>query len=64
MSLTAWVMKSIQRRSAAESDRAERRDGEVMLIVSSSRLIRMSLYRSFCCKRRELVDPTIYDFVP
>ena len=27
-------------------------------------LMRMSLYRSFCWRRRELVDPTIYDFVP
>ena len=35
-----------------------------MLIVMSSRLIKMSLYRSFCCNKREFVDPTIYDFVP
>lgn len=27
-------------------------------------LMRISLYRSFCCNRRELVDPTMYDLVP
>jgi len=36
-------MKSIQRRSATERARAERREGEEMLMVSSSRLMRMSL---------------------
>lgn len=57
-------MKSIQRRSAAERARDERREAEEMLMVSSSRLMRISLYRSFCWSRRELVEPTMYDFVP
>ena len=28
------------------------------LALSTHTLIRISLYRSFCCRRRELVDPT------
>jgi hypothetical protein len=57
-------MKSIHRRSATESVSAARKELEVMLIVELSRLMRMSLYRSFCCNSREFVEPTIYDFVP
>jgi hypothetical protein len=57
-------MKSIHRRSATESASAARKELEVMLIVELSRLMRMSLYRSFCCNSREFVEPTIYDFVP
>lgn len=60
VSVTVWVRKSIQRRSAAVRLKADRSDDEVMLIVrGSSRLIRMSLYLSRCCSRSELVDPTI-----
>jgi hypothetical protein len=57
-------MKSIHRRSATERASAARKELEVMLIVELSRLMRMSLYRSFCCNSREFVEPTIYDFVP
>ncbi len=64
VSFTDCVMKSIHRRSATERVSAARRELEVMLIVVLSKLIRMSLYRSFCCKSKEFVEPTIYDFVP
>lgn len=57
-------MKSIHRRSATERASAARKEEEVMLTLLLSKLIRMSLYRSFCCKSKEFVDPTIYDFVP
>ena len=39
-----WVRKSIQRRSAGERVRAERRDAEVMLMVASSSWILISLH--------------------
>lgn len=35
-----------------------------MLTVSSSRLIKISLYLSLCCRSKEFVLPTIYDLVP
>src|SRR2546421_11004092 len=59
VSITVLVKKSIQRLSAAERDRAERREGEVILTVRSSRLINMSLYLSFCWRSREFVEPTM-----
>lgn len=64
MSFTSCVTKSIHRLSEWESTNAVRSDVEVILIVLSSRLISMSLYRSLCCNSNEFVLPTIYDFVP
>lgn len=64
MSFTDCVMKSIHLLSATDRARALRNELEVMLMVVLSRLIRMSLYRSFCCSSKEFVDPTMYDFVP
>ena len=64
MSFTDCVMKSIHLRSATERASADLKEVEVMLIVVLSRLMRMSLYRSFCCNRREFVEPTMYDLVP
>ena len=64
VSFTQLVIQSIHRRSAAERASAWRKEEEVMLMVMSSRLIRISLYLSFCCNKREFVEPTIYDFVP
>lgn len=52
VSVIVWVRKSIQRRSATERTRAERREAEVMFIVLSSSYVQKI---SFMIAVREII---------